>query len=53
MTAQHEIEDLTYKITRWKFQSEANWTHPAERAMYISWIEDAQRRITQLEARKS
>ena len=51
MTAQHEIEDLTHKITVWKFQSEAAWTSPAERALYVSWIEDAQRRIAQLEAR--
>ena len=52
ITAKHEIDDLTYKISVWKYQSEAKWTIPAERSLYLSWIKDAQQRIAQLESRE-
>ena len=52
ITAKHEIEMLTQKITTWEFQSTASWTHPAERSLYLSWIKDAKERIAQLAARE-
>ena len=52
ITAKHEIDDLTYKISVWEHQSKAKWTMPAERSLYLAWIKDAQERIAQLEARE-